>query len=191
MEDQLIIDKILDGDAHCYSIIMNRYEQKILRYIYNTVKDKELAEDLCQEVFITAYYKLHTYRQQYRLSTWLYTIAHNKCLDHLRKNKNKVEVSTEKIIEGGLDFVSSIETPESFLELKETRKMVESFVKSLNTVDRSILALRGSEEKLTFYEIAEILKMTRTNVKRRYYKVLEKYESYREKYGNSINNEVI
>lgn len=186
LDDIELIKKVLDGQTGCYSFIMNKYEQGIMRFIYKIVKNKETAEDLSQEVFITAYYKLHTFKHQYRLSTWLYTIANNKCIDFLRKNKKLQEVNSDNVLEaaGGL-------TPESEIEYKETKELVTSYLKTLNEMDRKILALRSSEENLTFYEIAQILDMSKSNVKKRYYNIIDKYEKLKNQCENSFSKGVI
>ena len=84
-EDIRLIKGILNGDVKCFEALINKYEMKILKFIYYKVGQKEVAEDICQEVFITAYNKLNTFKYDYAFSSWLYTIARNKCIDYGRK----------------------------------------------------------------------------------------------------------
>jgi RNA polymerase sigma-70 factor, ECF subfamily len=77
--------------------IMNRYGQDILQLVYSYVNNKEVAEDLAQEIFIKCYKALHTYNGKSTLKTWLWRIAINHCKDFLKSWYNKnVIVSDEK-----------------------------------------------------------------------------------------------
>lgn len=170
-EDLDIVNRVIKGDSNSFGILMNRYEKRVSMFIYNIVKSKELAEDLCQEVFISAYYKLYSYNKEYRFSTWIYKIASNKCVDFLRKNKKIKEIDFSSV-----SLCSNEETREGVIELKETKKDIRLFLKSLKDIDRRILALRASDNDFSFREISEILNMTESNVKKRYYNILDKYE---------------
>jgi RNA polymerase sigma-70 factor (ECF subfamily) len=171
-EDLDIVNKVIQGDINSFGTIINQYEKGISKFIYNIVKNKELSEDICQEVFISAYYKLYSYNQEYRFSTWLYKIASNKCMDFFRKNKKSKEININIF-----NLYSKEATPESVIELKETKKNIEFFLHSLKELDRKILALKASENKFSFREISEILNMSESNVKKRYYNILDKYEA--------------
>src|SRR4051812_5783748 len=96
-EDIELIRAVLKGDINSFEEIVARYEMGIVRFIYNMIRNKETAEDLTQEVFINAYKKLHSFRQEYKFSTWLYQIAKNKCIDHIRKYGKTQEVNMEEV----------------------------------------------------------------------------------------------
>jgi RNA polymerase sigma-70 factor, ECF subfamily len=185
-DDLELVMRVTRGDMASFNLLMGRYEQKIMRFIYNIVKDKETAEDLSQEVFIAAYYNLHSYKQKYKFSTWIYQIANNKCIDYLRKNKKLHKTDMDSVI-----LTSKEISPEQVVELKEMKSSLKAFLSTLKDVDKRILALRSSEDRLTFLEIGEILDMSASNVKKRYYKVIDKYEKY--KYGevNALERGVI
>ena len=187
MQDDIeLVNRVISGDVACFSLLVRQYEQGIMRFIFNMVKNNETTEDLCQEVFIAAYYKLYSYKKEYKFSTWLYTIANNKCIDYLRKNKKSKEVNLEDI-----SLFSREASPDMLVELKETKETLECFIKALKDVDRKILALRSSEEKHSFYDIAMILSMSKSNVKKRYYNILEKYEKLKRETENSFEKGVI
>lgn len=175
LNDSELVREVIHGNIECFTILMSTYEQGIMRFIYNIVKNQEASEDLSQEVFIAAYYKLHTYKSEYKFSTWLYTIANNKCLDYLRRSKKIYEVNVETA-----PLISREISPEQMLEYKETKEGVEKFIMSLKEVDKKILALRSSQDNLTYNDIAQILNTSPSNVKKRYYKVIEAYERFKE-----------
>jgi RNA polymerase sigma-70 factor (ECF subfamily) len=177
-EDIELIRAILKGDINSFEEIVARYEMGIVRFIYNMIRNKEASEDLTQEVFINAYKKLHTFRQEYKFSTWLYQIAKNKCIDYIRKYGKAQEVSMEEAC------ISSYElSPEGYMEYKETRHIVEKFISTLGDLDKQILILRYSQEHLTFGDIAALLNISESSVKKRYYKIHDKFEAYEDKYS--------
>src|SRR5690349_16778573 len=87
-EDQDVIRRVLDGDVESFRLLVRRYERPLSGLIRNLVPDAHDGEDVAQEVFLTAYRRLATYDPaQGAFSTWLLTIARNKCLNALRKRR--------------------------------------------------------------------------------------------------------
>jgi RNA polymerase sigma-70 factor (ECF subfamily) len=90
VDDLELVKDILDGKVDSFNVIICKYEASIFKFILNMVKDHEEAKDLTQDVFITMYNKLYTYRGEKKFSSWLYQIARNKGVDYLRKNKRVI-----------------------------------------------------------------------------------------------------
>lgn len=174
-EDLKLVLEILKGNIDSFNILVNKYELSILRFIYNTVRDKEASEDITQEVFITVYNKLYTFNKEYKFSNWLFCIARNKCIDYVRKYKRVYEANVEEVEE----IVSRDISPEQSTEFKEVKKLVENFIETLNDTDKQIILLRYSSEHMTFTDIAEVLSLGESAVKRRYYKARERFREYR------------
>lgn len=174
-EDLKLVHEILKGNIDSFNILVNKYEFPIVRFVYNTVKDKEAAEDIAQEVFITVYNKLYTYNKEYKFSNWLYQIARNKCIDYIRKYKRVYEANMEDIGE----LVSLEASPEQSAEFKEVKRLVESFIDTLSDLDKQIVILRYSNDHMTFTDIADVLNMNESAVKRRYYKARERFREFR------------
>jgi RNA polymerase sigma-70 factor (ECF subfamily) len=173
-EDLKLVNEVLSGNIDSFNILVNKYELVILRFIYNMIRDKEAAEDITQEVFITLYNKLYSYNTEYKFSNWLYQIARNKCIDYIRKYKRVYESNMEDVGE----MVSKEISPEQSAEYKETKKQVESFINNLNEIDKQIIILRYSGKYVTFTDIAEILNMSESAVKRRYYKTRDRFKEF-------------
>ncbi|MFD2444166.1 sigma-70 family RNA polymerase sigma factor [Bacillus sp. CGMCC 1.16607] len=76
--------------------IMNRYGQEILQLVYSYVNNKEVAEDLTQDIFIKCYKSIHTYKGKSKLKTWLWRIAINQCKDYMKSWYNNKVIITEK-----------------------------------------------------------------------------------------------
>jgi RNA polymerase sigma-70 factor, ECF subfamily len=96
LDDQDIIKQALSGNQGAYENLVDKYFQRLTWHLFAMVKDRDIAEDLCQEAFIKAHRSLSKYNASYQFSTWLYRIGTNLALDHLRK---KQTVSLEDIPE--------------------------------------------------------------------------------------------
>lgn len=165
MTDSQLIREIKDGNVELYSELMNRYQRRILSFIYHMLKSAKLesiAEDLTSETFYKAYKSLHTFREiDATFSTWLYTIARNTVLSELRKRK-AATVSIEEInIE---PIVSAEATPEQQLLLNERMNLVRQAIDQLPEKQRAAIILREYEQ-LDYQEIANILGQSVSSVK--------------------------
>lgn len=89
VEDSIIIKEIKSGKTACYALLIERYHRPLLAYIFKIVGDKDLVEDIGQEVFLSAYKSLGTFDEHKGLafSSWLFTIAKNRSISMLRKRK--------------------------------------------------------------------------------------------------------
>ena len=96
LPDQQLIHLYLDGDAAALSSLVNRYKDKIFTSIYLLVKDKYLAEDIFQDVFIKVIDTLNSgrYNDEGKFLPWVMRIAHNSCIDHFRKVKRSPTIKT-------------------------------------------------------------------------------------------------
>jgi RNA polymerase sigma factor (sigma-70 family) len=103
MDENKCISKILKGDVNQYRALVERYQTGLIIHCENLLKDRQDGEDIAQEAFIKAYNNLATFsKDKARFSTWLYHIATNLCIDHLRKHKRKVHVDNVE------DYVDSV-----------------------------------------------------------------------------------
>ncbi|MHC4292593.1 MAG: RNA polymerase sigma factor, partial [Planctomycetota bacterium] len=96
-EEQMIQD-VLNGKTGSFRWIIGRYQRPILQMVSNLLFDRHAAEDITQEVFMTAYQKLSTFDpMRSRFSTWLFTIARNKSINYLRKKRPVVLMDSQEI----------------------------------------------------------------------------------------------
>ncbi|MCM3633054.1 MULTISPECIES: RNA polymerase sigma factor [Paenibacillus] len=165
MTDSQLIREIKDGNVELYTELMNRYQRRILSFIYHMLKSAKLesiAEDLTSETFYKAYKSLHTFRElDATFSTWLYTIAKNTVLSELRKQK----AATVSIEEVNIEPIVSTEaTPEQQLLLTERMHLVRKAIDQLPEKQRAAIILREYEQ-LDYQEIANILGQTVSSVK--------------------------
>src|SRR5215211_5916558 len=83
--DPDLVTRTLAGREDGFEELVRRYQRPIVAYVYRLVGDYDAALDLAQEVFIKVYSSLERYRPEFKFSTWIYRIAHNAAIDHLRR----------------------------------------------------------------------------------------------------------
>jgi len=161
----------LDGG---FEELVRRYQRPISGYVYRMVGDYDAALDLTQEIFIKIYGSLSRYRPEFKFSTWIYKIAHNAAIDHLRRNSGRERslVSGTEADNYELPLESEGLSPEQQSEREERRIEIESVVRSLPTVYRELVVLRHSQD-LTYEEIVEVTGLPLGTVKNRLFRARE------------------
>jgi RNA polymerase sigma-70 factor (ECF subfamily) len=123
MNETNVIKKILAGDTNAYEHLVARYHVGLIIHCERLVGDRDAAEDIAQEAFIKAYNNLRTFDPaKSRFSTWLYKIATNKAIDHLRAAKRKVPVED-------IELIADHAAPD--YEAEETKRQVRDAVTTL------------------------------------------------------------
>jgi len=84
-DESALVAQSLSGNHHAYGELVDRYKNAIYHHCFALVHNEAVAEDIAQETFIAAFYKLKLYNPKYRLSTWLFKIATNKSLNWLKR----------------------------------------------------------------------------------------------------------
>jgi RNA polymerase sigma-70 factor (ECF subfamily) len=149
-DEEGIIRNCLHGDADAYSILVNRYKTMIYNLAFRMVGDEDTAKDLAQESFIAAYKGLGQFRFGSKFSSWLYSIALNKCRDHLKLAKDTV--STDEIS----DMMPENRTsPERAASAEQSKDILQRALDALPVEYRQVLILKHIEE-LDYQEIADI-----------------------------------
>src|ERR1700704_3191847 len=87
--DRDLVSSASSGLEGGFEELVRRYQRPISAYVYRMVGDYESALDLTQEIFIKIYGSLSRYRAEFKFSTWIYKIAHNAAIDHLRRNSGR------------------------------------------------------------------------------------------------------
>lgn len=172
--DAELIVKAIAGREEGFEELVRRYQRPIVGYIYRMLNDYDASLDVSQEVFIKVYKSLDKYSSQYKFSTWLYRIAHNATIDHIRRNSQNLQ-SLETESEDGayqMQLESSLPTPEQNQERREWKSEIESVVKCLPSAYRELILLRHTQE-LSYDEIAEVTNLPLGTVKNRLFRARE------------------
>jgi len=164
--DAALVERYLAGETTAFDEIMIRYERQIYRVCYRFVENRDDAMDLAQEVFIKAFEHLSTFRRESSLKTWLYRIAMNHCINHVKKHSQEfVEVS---------EYTGKIQASTQVqLEDREQREHFRRMVKRLPPKQKAILELRINEQ-LSYEEIAKMSGRSVSTIKASVFFALEK-----------------
>ena len=169
--DAQLVSFAITGGESSFEELVRRYQRPIASYVYRMLNDYEASLDVVQEVFIKVFNSLDRYSTDYKFSTWLYRIAHNAAIDHLRRNSmNAQSIETENA-DGTyqLEFTSPNPTPEQDRERSEWRNEIENVVRKLPEAYRELILLRHSRD-LSYDEIAEVTGLPLGTVKNRLFR---------------------
>lgn len=160
------------GHEPAFRELMRRYERPVFSLLYRMVRDRALAEDLAQETFIKVLNGIRSYRSEYKFSSWIFKIANNAAIDHLRKKSldtlsldGAPDARTpEQMSATALQLGDKAETPLQELEARELGTAIERAIARLRPEYRSCILLRHVEGH-SYEEIAEILDLPLGTVK--------------------------
>ena len=174
LSDLELIALSIKGGEDSFEALVKRYQRPIAGYIFRMLGDYEASLDVSQEVFIKVYNSLSRYSSEYKFSTWIYRIAHNAAIDHMRRNSvNPQSLETENS-DGTyqLQIECSKPTPEQDRERSEWRTQIENVVKRLPAAYRELILLRHSQD-LSYDEIASVTGLPLGTVKNRLFRARE------------------
>jgi RNA polymerase sigma-70 factor (ECF subfamily) len=161
LDDSELVASFLDGEERAFQELVERYQTRLLNFIYRTIGDRERAEDLVQEVFIRVYRHLHRFDRTKKFSTWIYTIASNLAKNELRNRSRNPLIFFQTIKKNWQDddrplqFEDTSSRPDDLYRKRHLREMVEASVSKLPEHHRQVFILRELEGK-SYEEIAEI-----------------------------------
>ncbi len=150
-----------NGDEHAFSELMNRHQAKIYSYIYSMIGSADIADDIFQETFTKVITKMDdTYNEQGKWIAWVMRIAHNATIDHIRKQKRFVDVSSDYDKESNTDFYDRLPDEDLVgaqeqLEKGEAKTSLLKHIAELPEEQRQVVMLRHYYE-MPFKEIAEL-----------------------------------
>jgi RNA polymerase sigma-70 factor, ECF subfamily len=170
--DQEIVALARAGHEPAYRELIRRYERPLFSLVFRMVRDRELAEDLAQETFVKALNALDSYRPEFKFSSWIFKIANNAAIDHLRRREldtlsldGSPHAETPEAIEAtALQIGNRGESPLDAVEAKELGGEIERAIGLLRPEYRSCILLRHVEGR-AYEEIAEILNLPLGTVK--------------------------
>lgn len=166
LDDSGVVAAFLDGNKRAFGELVERYQTRLLNFIYRTTGDRERAEDLVQETFIRVYRHLHRFDQSKKFSTWIYTISSNLAKNELRNRSRNPLVLFQTLMknrqadERPLEWEDNTYRPDDLFRKRHLKSQVDAAVEQLPENHRIVFILREMEGK-TYEEIAEI---THTNL---------------------------
>ncbi len=150
-------------EPRLFSDLIERHRATIKNKCFGYVKDKDTAEDLCQDVLVKLYLKMDTFKSGSKFTTWLYSIIHNHCIDFLKKNRKEMH---EEISGELSDEVSDLLEDEVEISNELSEDLLNSLLEQITPQGKLILLLKYKERK-SIKEIQTALDISESTVKMR------------------------
>lgn len=161
-----IIRRAAHGDQAAFRVVVETQQAFAYAVAYRFVGEAGEAEDIVQEAFVRLWRNLHQYRPEVKLSTWLYRIIANLCLDFLKSRPQKYRRRAADLDHS--HAVADPDTPEEALHRKEVMAAIRAAADELTPLQRAVFILRDLED-LPVEEVCDILSMPAGNVKSNLY----------------------
>jgi len=164
-EDSKLARKVQKGDRQAFEVLLSKYERPIYSFIYNFFQDRALCEDLTQETFLRAYRFIGSFRPKEKLSTWLFAIAKNLCIDEFRRHQKGSTVNIDMVDPDALvamdgpgknPMVASIVAQEADILRRVLTKLPEKY--------RTCIIMFYFNE-MSYEEISRVMKISLSNTK--------------------------
>ena len=164
LDIESIVEQVKTGDINAYTEIISCFQKPIYLYCYYLLSSKEDAEDASQDIFIKGLENIHRFSYNTSFSGWLYKIAHHHCIDLIKK-RNK-----------GYKFWTGFKKDHTnHTQIQQSRydNIIHDLLEKLNMDEKRILLLR-SIEQYSFDEIASIMGLKTTTVRKKYERLRKK-----------------
>jgi len=169
MSDTEIINQLKQGDEAAFRKLVGSYQKLVVNTCFGMVHNLEDAEDIAQDVFVEVYRNIQNFRADAKLSTWLYRIAVNRSLNHIRDNKkhkwfqsfeNEVETKNRQLFQAES---SHSDQPGYHMENEQRAVILHEAINSLPENQKVAFTLNKYEE-LSYQEIADVMEMSVSSV---------------------------
>jgi RNA polymerase sigma-70 factor (ECF subfamily) len=166
--DEELIARFQNGDSYAFDLLVRRYKDPLLNFIYRFLGDLVEAEDIVQETFYRVYKNKHYYKEVAKFSTWIYTIAGNLAKTELRRRKRRKVFSIHKETSAEKEFeLPDLKSdPEKEVNTVVTEKIIQKAITSLPEKFRQVIVLRDIQG-FSYEEISSIIKVPLGTVKSR------------------------
>ncbi|MGH7997786.1 MAG: sigma-70 family RNA polymerase sigma factor [Opitutaceae bacterium] len=188
-EDLKIVRRVQSGDVAAFDALIRKYRERIFGVVYHLTSNREDAADLAQDAFIKAFQSIHRFQGQSTFFTWLYRIAINASLSHLRKNRSRSFFSLEKIDQNEpiarevLDALIDKGTTDRGTVIRELQEKLNEAMQKLSIKHRTVVTL-FEIDGLSHQQIAEIMTCSVGTVRSRLHYAKQLLQSELAPYAN-------
>jgi len=172
MDEQHLVEQLRQGDRKAFAVLVNTFQKRLLKVAYGITLDPEESREIVQEVFITVFRQIHSFRQDAALYTWLRKMTVNHCLNWKRRWNRRFRWNHDPITRendpGFSPEDSPMETPETLMQKKQFQDGLMAAVKHLPEKTRTVFVLYALEG-LSYEEIADFLQIRKGTVASRLY----------------------
>jgi RNA polymerase sigma factor (sigma-70 family) len=179
-----LIERYKAGDNNAFNALLNHFQKPLFSFILKLVKDQDLANDIFQETFIRFIRSINEYKNEGKLSSWLFSISHNLCKDYWRKKANQyhedidTDQVTNQLSDDTLDMLSQLENEQVKIWLNDAVEKLPSHLKEV------LLLYIYSD--MTFLEIANQLNCPLNTVLGRMHYAKQFLKEDWKKYGTEV-----
>jgi RNA polymerase sigma-70 factor (ECF subfamily) len=167
---QLMLD-VKAGDEASFELLLRKYRSPLVNFLYRMVRDKAVAEDLAQEVFLRVYRARQEYAPSAKFTTWMFRIATNLALNSVRDNRRRqMEISLDQPADDGEEAQRALEVPDRTPSVEQelvARSRAESILKAVHALpekQRAAVLLHKYQE-MDYNEIARVLECSESALK--------------------------
>lgn len=177
--DEIVIERVLNGDRNAYALLVDKYKDRVFSLVVGIVRNRELAEELAQDIFVKAFTSLKKFRKDAAFSTWIYRIAYNTSISETRKRKFQTQTFDEQ-----LEKAASLELDNSddAEKIESKHVLLAKALEKLEPEEKLILMLYYFEEK-SVEEISQASGLSRSNVKVKLFRMRNKLKEMMERMG--------
>lgn len=175
-EDAALLVRLRQGDPDAFEALVRMHQDRLYDFCVRMVGDREEAHDLVQEVFVSVHQNVRRFREDAKLSTWLFRITKNHCINRLKYLKRRGRGRSEEFDESSALWVDGPDAPpapDAALDSARERARVQWAISQLEPDARMLVALRDIEG-LSYDEIIEITELPEGTVKSRLHRAREK-----------------
>lgn len=171
LSDAELVARYKEGDRHAFSEIVRRYQDRVYSLAFRWMRDREVAEEVAQDVFLALYRSLVRFRGDSQLSTWIYRVVVNHCKNR-KMYRSRRKMDQHEALEGerddGMERQIPAEGPgtDAALHRQEARRLLDDALAQLDDSQREIIVMRDIHD-MAYEEIAELLDLPRGTVKSR------------------------
>ncbi len=170
MPDEDLMEYFQSGTVDAFNILVDRYSERLMHYLYGFLGDTKRCEDLLQETFLRVYRNRHSYQRIAKFSTWLYTIAGNLARSEYRKVKRRQMYSIQSVNRDNEEYEMAIPdetfSPDRHAESSLQDKYIQDALDHIPSTFREVVVLRDVQQ-LAYDEIADITGLPMGTVKSR------------------------
>jgi RNA polymerase sigma-70 factor (ECF subfamily) len=185
VSERLLIARLKERDEQAFNEVVNAHGDKVFSLVYRMIGNRAEAEDLAQEVFVTVFKTVDTFRSESKFSTWLLRIAANHCKNRIKYLSRRRTEGTalddmpeDKIADAGrAPMQSHIEPPDVMLEAAELERLMQQAIETLDEEHRLLIVLRDVEE-LSYEEIGEVTALPEGTIKSRLHRARMTIKEY-------------
>ena len=189
IRERLLVRRLRERDERAFHEMVRLYQHKVFNLVFRMIGNREEAEDVAQEVFVTVWKAIDSFRGDSKLSTWLYRIAANQCKNRIKYLGRRSYGATgqleesEALIHQAQPSLLAPHTdgPEQVLQGRQTQRLLEEGIAALDEDHRALLVLRDVEE-LSYQEIASITALPEGTVKSRIHRARLALKEHLEKH---------